>query len=167
MASLRYAIRAYAAQNDDAPAILGKLSELLSVMEDGQFATVLCIEVTAEGRQMTVTSAGHLPPLLIGPDQAAYVEVGLPVGVQRGSAYSSATVSAPAGATLLAFTDGLVERRGESLDDGLERLARMAGEASRENGSLASLLDTLVTELPDGRAIDDIAILGLRWTNPK
>jgi serine phosphatase RsbU (regulator of sigma subunit) len=167
MASLRYAVRAYAAQDDDPPTILGKLSQLLSVMDDRQFATVLCVEVTAERRGLTVTSAGHLPPLLIGPDQASYVdvEVGLPVGVQSCAAYSSTTVSAPAGATLLAFTDGLVERRGENLDDGLARLARLAGDASRENGLLASLLDTLVKDLPDGRALDDIAIVGLRWTS--
>ncbi len=165
MASLRYAIRAYAAQDDDPPTILCKLSQLLSVMEDRQFATVLCVEVMAERQEITVTSAGHLPPLLIGPDQAVYVdaEVGLPVGIQRGSTYSSTTVQAPAGATLLAFTDGLVERRGESLDDGLARLARLARDAIGENGSLASLLDTLVADLPDGRAQDDIAIVGLRW----
>ncbi len=170
MASLRYAVRAYAAQNDDPPTILSKLSELLSIMDDRQFATVLCVEVTAGRQELTVTSAGHLPPLLIGSGQASYVdvEVGLPVGLERGSAYSSTTVSAPAGATLLAFTDGLVERRGENLDDGLARLARMArigGGAGPESMSLPSLLDTLVTDLQDDRAIDDIAIVGLRWTN--
>jgi serine phosphatase RsbU (regulator of sigma subunit) len=167
MASLRHAIRAYAAQNDDPPTILRKLSQLLSVTDDRQFATVLCVEVTGDRQELTVTSAGHLPPLLIGPDQAAYVDVqvGLPVGVQRGSAYSSTTVSAPAGATLLAFTDGLVERRGETLDVGLARLARLAANASREDGLLSSLLDTLLTGLRDGLALDDIAIVGLRWTN--
>jgi len=170
MASLRYAVRAYAAQSDDPPTILGKLSRLLSVMDDRQFATVLCVEVSAARQELTVTSAGHLPPLLIGSGQASYVdvEVGLPVGLERGSAYSSTTVSAPAGATLLAFTDGLVERRGENLDDGLARLARMArigGGAGPESMSLPSLLDTLVTDLQDDRAIDDIAIVGLRWTN--
>jgi serine phosphatase RsbU (regulator of sigma subunit) len=139
-------------------------------MDDRQFATVLCVEVTAGRQELTVTSAGHLPPLLIGSGQASYVdvEVGLPVGLERGSAYSSTTVSAPAGATLLAFTDGLVERRGENLDDGLARLARMArigGGAGPESMSLPSLLDTLVTDLQDDRAIDDIAIVGLRWTN--
>ncbi len=164
MASLRYAIRAYAAQNDSPPVILEKLSHLLNVA-DGQFATVLCVEVAVAQRQVTVTSAGHLPPLLVSADGTAYVrpEVGLPVGVQAGSQYRSTTVSAPPGTTLLAFTDGLVERRGEDLEDGLARLAALAAGAVPEVRELSSLLDRLVTELPEDRTSDDIAIVGLRW----
>ncbi len=128
MASLRYAIHAYAAQNDPPAVILTKLSKLLNVTTDGQLATVVCAMVDVAGRQVTVTNAGHLPPLVVSGDHGEYLasEVGLPIGVEDGASYQSTTVSVPRGATFLAFTDGLVERRGETLDRGLARLREAA-----------------------------------------
>jgi hypothetical protein len=73
---------------------------------------------------------------------------------------TEARVAGPA--TLLAFTDGAVERRGEVIDTGLERLRATAAAADGE--PLATLLDRLMA-IPDvagGR--DDTVILGLRWT---
>jgi serine phosphatase RsbU (regulator of sigma subunit) len=163
MASLRYAIHAYAAQNDSPPEILTKLSHLVSVADSGQLATILCTLVDIERREITVTSAGHLPPLLISNGDGRYVEseVGLPIGVEAGATYTSTTVSAPDAGTLVAFTDGLVEHRGENLDDGL---ARLRGAAVCQNTSLPQLLGNLVAELRYGPAEDDIAIVALRWT---
>ena len=76
-----------------------------------------------------MTSAGHLPPLILSNGGGHYVEVaaGLPIGVEAGSSYTATTVAAPAGATFVAYTDGLVELRGESLDEGLERLPCRGG----------------------------------------
>jgi len=164
MASLRYAIHAYAAQNDPPAAILTKLSRILSVTETGQIATVLCAVVDLGSRQVTVATAGHLPPLLISDGHGEYVdgEIGVPIGAQAGAAYKSITVPAPPSATLLAFTDGLVERRGEELDRGLERL-RTAATADHQG--LPELLGTLVAELRHGPSEDDTAIVGLRWKN--
>src|SRR5579884_3904324 len=124
MAAPRFAIHAYAAQGDEPAVFLPKLSRLLSVTEDRHLATVLCAVIDVRGRQASITSAGHLPPLLIADQASEFVatEVGLPIGIDRDASYSSTTVSAPPGATLLAFTDGLVERRGESIEVGLERL---------------------------------------------
>ena len=65
MASLRYAIHAYAAQDDTPATILTKLSKLVNVGSTGQLATILCALVDVEAHELTVTSAGHLPPLLI------------------------------------------------------------------------------------------------------
>jgi serine phosphatase RsbU (regulator of sigma subunit) len=164
MASLRYAIEAYAAQNDPPDTILTKLSKLLSVTEDGQLATVLCALVDVGARQVTVTSAGHLPPLLISGDGSEYVEseVGPPIGVEEGATYTSTTVAVPAAATFLAFTDGLVERRDEPLDRGLERLREAA---TGNHVALPELLSNLVSQLRYGPAEDDTAIVGLRWTD--
>jgi serine phosphatase RsbU (regulator of sigma subunit) len=164
MASLRYAIRAYAAQDDGPTEILNKISRLLDVTESGQLATVLCAMVDTEQRRLTVTSAGHLPPLLIsdGAGQFVDTEVGLPVGVEAGTSYRSTTVTVPPSATVVAFTDGLVEKRGESLDEGLERLRVTA---TRHHAGLPELLGALVSELVNGRSADDIAIVGVRWTS--
>jgi serine phosphatase RsbU (regulator of sigma subunit) len=164
MASLRYAIRAYAAQSEDPAEILTKVSRLVDVRESGQLATVLCAIVDVENRVLTVTSAGHLPPLLLSDGSGQFLDsdVGLPIGVEPDSQYRSATVTVPPAATVVAFTDGLVETRGESLDEGLERL-RVA--ATRHDVGLPDLLGTLVTELVNGRSEDDIAIVGVRWTS--
>jgi serine phosphatase RsbU (regulator of sigma subunit) len=162
MASLRYAIHAYAAQNDPPATILSKLSRLLNVTQSGQLATVLCTLIDIDARALTVTSAGHLPPLLISDNQGRYLEseVGLPIGVEDRASYESTTVSAPPRATFIAFTDGLVERRGEDLDQGL---ARLREAATTNHAALPDLLSRLIGELRQGPFQDDTAIVGLRW----
>ena len=164
MASLRYAIRAYAAQNDPPEQILTKISHLVDVVDSGQLATVMCAVVDVDAHLITVTSAGHLPPLLISGGQGRYVEteIGVPIGVERGSSYTSTTISAPAGATFVAYTDGLVELRGETLGQGLARLREVA---TRGDHDLPELLGTLVSEMPRGSSEDDTAIVGVRWTS--
>jgi serine phosphatase RsbU (regulator of sigma subunit) len=163
MASLRYAIHAYAAQGDPPETILTKLSSLLDVTSSGHLATILCADVNVGAREITLASAGHLPSLLISDGRGTFIDakVGLPVGVSEGASYVSSTVVAGPGATLLAFTDGLVERRGEDLDQGL---ARLRDAAVAKHGGLDELLSGLVAELHSEPAEDDGAIVGLRWT---
>jgi serine phosphatase RsbU (regulator of sigma subunit) len=134
------------------------------VARDGHFATVLCARIDVARRQLVVASAGHPNPVLLEGSTARLVDVrpGVPVGLRAGAHYPVVSVEAAAGATFLAFTDGLFERRGESVDVGLERVRRSVerhGEAPLEQ-----LLDHLVAELLDGTE-DDTALLGLRWTS--
>ena len=161
MASLRYAIHAYAAQDDPPATILAKLSKLVDVGTTGQLATILCALVDVKAHELTVTSAGHLPPLLISDGKGTFITgtVGVPIGVNTGATYTSTAVSTPRAATLLAFTDGLVERRGESIDTGLERLQHAA---TANHSDLDGLLSRVVDELRHG-GDDDTAIAGLRW----
>jgi serine phosphatase RsbU (regulator of sigma subunit) len=163
MALLRFAIHAYRAQGDDPATFLPKLSGLVSVGADRQLATVLCVLIDVAGREISVTNAGHLPPLLISDDGSRFIEsqVGLPVGVDRDATYASTTVSAPSGATLLAFTDGLVERRGESIEVGLSRLRSVVGSNHR---GLEQLVEHVVDDMRDD-ATDDTAIAAIRWTS--
>jgi serine phosphatase RsbU (regulator of sigma subunit) len=160
MASLRYAIHAYAAQNDPPEIILTKLSKLVSVGSSGQLATILCALVDVQAHTLTVTSAGHLPPLLISDGTGTFIKgaVGVPIGVNTSATYTSTAVSTPRAATLLAFTDGLVERRGESIDAGLERLQHAA---TANHSDLDGLLSRLLELRHDSD--DDTAIAGLRW----
>jgi serine phosphatase RsbU (regulator of sigma subunit) len=162
MAALRYAIHAYAAQGDNPETILTKLNKLVSVKSSGQLATVLCALVDPDARELTVTSAGHLPPLLISDGRGEFVktDVGLPIGVDRNASYTSATVTVAPGATLLAFTDGLVERRGESIDVGLGRLRQ---HATSNHATLDELLTRVVSNLRQDGSDDDTAIAGIRW----
>ena len=162
MAALRYGIHAYAAQGDSPSEMLSKLSSLISVKTSGQMATVLCALVDVEARTVSITSAGHLLPLMIHHDNAEFMhaDVGLPIGVDRRASYSSTTVPVPARATLLAFTDGLVERRGESIDVGLERLR---SAVSRNGVPLEDLVTRVVEALRDDGTQDDTAIAGVQW----
>jgi serine phosphatase RsbU (regulator of sigma subunit) len=164
MAELRYAIRAYAAQHDGPAEILTKISRLVNVSESGQLATVLCATVDVDARQLSITSAGHLPALLLSNGESRYMdaEVGVPIGVQEGTVYRSTTVTVPPEATVVAFTDGLVERRGESIDQGLDRLR---AAATGHDVGLPELLGRLVSDMANGRSEDDIAIVGVRWTS--
>jgi serine phosphatase RsbU (regulator of sigma subunit) len=112
--------------------------------------------------QVTIANAGHLPPLLVSSERTEFVAAptGPPIGVPVVPPYSATVVPIPAGATLLAYTDGLVERREETLDDGLRRLydtavaADLGGEA---------LIDRLMSTLAPEGCDDDTAILGLQW----
>ena len=165
MASLRYSMHAYAMQGDAPETILEKSSRLLSLIRDGHFATVLCGIVDVDANKLTLANAGHPDPLLISNGTATYVSTarGLPVGVEGDASYTSTTVPVPDGATMLAFTDGLIERRGEILDEGLERLRG----AAHGKEPLDRMLDAVVSAMaPDGPN-DDIAIIGLRWQNKK
>jgi serine phosphatase RsbU (regulator of sigma subunit) len=162
MAALRYAIHAYAAQHDAPEEILRKLSRILSVSDGGQLATVLCALIDIKAHTIRLASAGHLPPLLLNGRDAVYLDtkVGVPIGVESDVSYTARTTTAPPRATFLAFTDGLVERRGERLDEGL---ARLRDAATAEPGDLHKLLDRLLDELRSGSQTDDTAIVGLRW----
>ncbi len=162
MAALRFAIQAYAAQDDPPDEILSKLSKLVNVGRSGQLATILCALVDVEARRLTVTSAGHLPPLLISDGTGTFVqsEVGVPIGVRSGATYTSTSIDTPPAATLLAFTDGLVERRGESIDEGLARLRRAA---LTNHVPLDELVGRLIEELRLDGGDDDTAIAALRW----
>jgi serine phosphatase RsbU (regulator of sigma subunit) len=162
MASLRYAIHAYAAQGDPPASILAKLSRLLDVERDGAFATVLCGTIDTAGHRITMASAGHLPPLLVVDGAADFVRIktGLPVGVDATVPYESVTITVPEHGTVLVYTDGLIERRGEGLDVGLERLR---GLARGVDGTIDHLLGQVVEDLTEVGADDDTAILGLRW----
>jgi serine phosphatase RsbU (regulator of sigma subunit) len=133
------------------------------VDRDGQFATVLCGLVDVAGHRITLANAGHPNPLVVGDGTARYATttIGPPVGVAGQATYTEATISVPENATLLAYTDGLIERRGENIDVGSERLR---DAALSSHGSVEDLLTSiLAASIPTGAA-DDTAILGLRWS---
>jgi serine phosphatase RsbU (regulator of sigma subunit) len=110
-----------------------------------------------------LASAGHFPPLLLTDGHAELLEcpIAPPIGVQTSGAPAVAELRVPGRATLLAFTDGAVERRGEVIDTGLERLRSTA--AAAEGQGLPAVLDRLMDMAAQGGR-DDTVILGLRWT---
>ena len=161
MAELRFAVRAYLAQGDDIATVLTRLRALLDIEVDHQFATVLLGELDPVAGVLRVVSAGHFGPLLISAGRAELLDcpVAPPVGVATPVAprVTEFRVSGPT--TLLAFTDGAVERRGEVIDTGLERF-RSTAEAAQAQ-PLPGILDRLMPTAAGGR--DDTVLLGLRW----
>jgi serine phosphatase RsbU (regulator of sigma subunit) len=164
MASLHYASRAYALEGHPPAVILDQLTRTMDIARDGHFATVLCGLVDVRTREVTLANAGHLPPVLCGDRGASLVTAkpGSPIGIPGLAPFEPAIVTAAARDTLIAYTDGLVERRGETLDTGMERLM---DAATRDSSSLEDLLSSIITELTGDSPADDIALIGLRWLN--
>jgi serine phosphatase RsbU (regulator of sigma subunit) len=162
MASLRYSARAYGAEGHSPGTILTKLSALASVARDGHFATVLCAVLDVASGRVTVANAGHPVPLLSTPTGGEFVAtpIGVPVGVGGTPTYSEVEFTFPRGSTLLLYTDGAIERRGERLDVGMQRLKDVS---TRAKGSLDEVLDTIVNGVLADGADDDTAMLGVRW----
>lgn len=165
MASVRSAIQ-YAAQADPPEDFLPMLSGLRSLRDQGQLATVLCVVIDLQENRVQITSAGHLPPLLVHDGQCEFLEaeVGLPIGVDTESSYVSSSFAVPDGACLIGFTDGLVERHGENLDDGLERLRQAAMRAS---GDLEEMMAQILEQVRGAESVDDTAMAGVQWVSQK
>jgi serine phosphatase RsbU (regulator of sigma subunit) len=162
MALLRHAGLAYVAQDCSPAAVLAKLSDFVDAGAHDYFATVLCVLIDVDAHRLTLASAGHMAPLLLNGGNGEFVDfhADVPIGVARTAPYREATVSVPPNATLVAFTDGLVERRGEVLDVGLARLRDLA---TRQPLALDDLLATLARDLTSEDHHDDTAIVGIKW----
>lgn len=162
MASVRHVTRALAAHEDEPAQVLTKVAEVVQGEGQGHFVTLACGALDIAGHRLTVAAAGHPPPLLVADGEASFVEVpvGPPVGSALAATYGAVTVPVPPGATVLFFTDGLFERRGEPIDVGLERLR---SSAAGRTGPLGSVVDGIVEDLTHGEAADDLAVLAIRW----
>jgi serine phosphatase RsbU (regulator of sigma subunit) len=127
-------------------------------------STVACLRLDPATGNLTYSRAGHLPPLLIDADGAArwLAEGRGPVlGLPDRRPRPEAATALAAGGLLLLSTDGLVERRNDDLDVGLDRLC--AAAVTRRGAPLDDLVDGLLTDLVDvGGAGDDIAIVVVR-----
>ena len=104
--------------------LLGRLGSGIEQIMDLELATLLVCCYEPATRELTTASAGHPPPLFApidGPPYYLDVEPGAPIGVAADD-YQEHVCALPVGSTVVLFSDGLVERRGESITDGLERL---------------------------------------------
>ena len=164
MASLRFAIRGFVSEGHGPAAVLDRVARMLRDGDGERFATALCGVIDVPGHELTVANAGHLPPLVIAADDAWYSDgpIDPPLGVAGRESYRTGAVSVPPGATLLAYTDGLVERRGEGLDVGLERL-QQAARATDRAAALDDVVASIVAEVGPATQDDDIAVLAVRW----
>ncbi|MGW0708175.1 SpoIIE family protein phosphatase [Streptomyces sp. NPDC002643] len=152
-----------AATGDPVPGrILRELDVLLDTAGEERPATCV-IAIADPGRgSCALASAGHLPPMLFGPGgraEAVPVPPGPPLGVGR-SHYETVVCPYEPGATLLLYTDGLIERRHEDIDTSLDRLAHVPATGPRTTPD--QLLDHLLSELAPAAPEDDIALVAAR-----
>lgn len=163
MSRLRHSITAYAVEGNDPATVLAKVSGLLDVVRDGHFATALCGILDLCSGTVTVANAGHLPLVRVDRRTAELMDgpLGPPLGV--GTCYDCADVTLMPGTVILAYTDGLIERREEAIDVGISRLCRIAAPLTDD---LETSLDTILSGLLEDRpSTDDAAMMGLQW-NP-
>jgi len=162
MALVRHAALAYIIQDPRPATVLAKLARFVNSSPHAYFATVLCVLADVNGRRIAAASAGHLPPLVVQDGEVAYLPLstGPPVGVSAGEEFTEETTVMKQHAALVAFTDGLVERRGEVLDVGLERL-RESVAGQRE--AVDALLARLVSEFTSQQHTDDTAMVAIQW----
>jgi sigma-B regulation protein RsbU (phosphoserine phosphatase) len=163
MGRMRSALRAYAMETTDPSEVLGRLDRKIQHFEPGAVATVLYGVFGPDLDHLSLSSAGHFPPAVAEPGQPgrlADIGVDLLIGVDSGVSRHVTSVCTPPGTLLYFYTDGLVERRGESLDDGLARLCG-AVAAGPPDAVCASVMGTMVGS---ETARDDIATLALRRT---
>jgi anti-sigma regulatory factor (Ser/Thr protein kinase)/putative methionine-R-sulfoxide reductase with GAF domain len=163
MGQLRSALRAFALDSASPSRVLERLSRLLRQLEIGRTATLVYLTLDPHGGGLYLASAGHPPPLVDpGDGEPWFVELegSVPLGATRHVRYDDVELALEPGSALLLYTDGLVERPGESLDDGLSRLATVVRGSDLD---LEHLGDTLVAEmLPEGTSDDDAALLMVR-----
>ncbi|MEU6539962.1 SpoIIE family protein phosphatase [Streptomyces sp. NPDC047000] len=170
MAQLRNMLRAYAwSQQEPSSRVVERLDEAILSITDVTMATLLFGRVTRieDGHwQLSWTNAGHPPPLLVTRDGVArYLTDGhsLLLGTGVRTARPDATAELPPGATLLLYTDGLIEAPGQTLDEGLDRLRQHA--AALAHRPLPVFTDQLLHRVrPPG--LDDVAVLALRTPSP-
>ena len=162
MGQLRHAMRAYALEGHPPGVVLDRLDRVVRSLEGGQMATLLYLVLEPDGT-IRFANAGHVPPLVISPEGDADYLPGAanpPLGVFESEAHTEMTAELPPGSTIVLYTDGLVEERGVSIDQGLEAL-RLA--AAQDACHPDELCDRLVAGmLAIHPANDDIAVLAVR-----
>lgn len=162
MGQLRTALRAHLHSGDGSPSsTVEQLDRSLEPLGIDALATLVVARV--EGGRVRWTNAGHPPPLLIDPVGGIRwleTEISPLVGLAPDLPRPEGEAEMASGSTLLFFTDGLVERRGEDIDDGFARLAESA--SARRSLPAAGLVDGILDDLLVGQLKDDVALLAVR-----
>ncbi|MCF3130045.1 SpoIIE family protein phosphatase [Streptomyces olivochromogenes] len=166
MGQLRTIVETLAALDLPPDEVLHHLDEQAERLGGRHLATCLYALYDPVLHRLLVANAGHPPPLLLHPDGGAEIlriPPGVPIGVGGGD-FESTELPAPAGATLLLYTDGLVESRGADVLTGVEELRGRLRTAMTGSGPppLQALCDAALGDRGSGHREDDIALLAAR-----
>jgi stage II sporulation SpoE-like protein/GAF domain-containing protein len=165
MSQLRTALRAYAVDGGTPGQLLTRLHILLHHLQPDLYATAVIARFHPDDPTLTWAAAGHPPPVLRTPDGQVHTldaKPGAMLGIPLRQEIGDHTVRLAPGSTLALYTDGLVERRAQGIDPGIERLAAALGAFRSEDldtdldGSADRLLHPL---LSDSERDDDVCLL--------
>jgi sigma-B regulation protein RsbU (phosphoserine phosphatase) len=163
MGRLRSALRAYALDCESPAEVLAKLDRKANHFEHGAMATVAYGIIGPSREALTLSLAGHLPPVLAMPGEEAGrlldVPPDPPIGLTIGRPERrTSVVELPPGAVLAFYTDGLVERRDRPVDTGMHQLeaAVRAGEPERACARIMAAM------IGNRAAQDDVALLAIQ-----
>ncbi|MGW4164829.1 SpoIIE family protein phosphatase [Streptomyces sp. NPDC004788] len=165
MGQLRIVLRAYAAEGHTPATVMARASVFLHELDTDRFATCTYAEADPATGVVQIVRAGHVDPLVQDSDGTAHrvpVEGGLPLGLSAEFGrldYPVTTVELDPGKTLLLYTDGLVEKPGADLDEGLQWLSSLVKRGPRD---LDELADHLCEVVDERGGEDDVAVLLLR-----
>jgi putative methionine-R-sulfoxide reductase with GAF domain len=162
MGRMRSALRSYALEFGDPAEVLRMLDRKMQYFEGEVMATVSYAVLDPDSGQLRISSAGHFPPVIAVPGQRgalAEIAVDAPIGVADDPRRQVTTLTLAPGSVMCFFTDGLVERRDEPVDEGIARLCAAVVPASPENVCISVMGAMVGSEHPG----DDIALLTLRW----
>jgi serine phosphatase RsbU (regulator of sigma subunit) len=171
MGQLRGLLRGIAYDSGDGPAgVLSRLDRAIDGLQLGTMASVLVarLEETPGEHARGVTrlrwsNAGHLPPLVLGPDGDVQVleeaRADMLLGVDAGVARHEHVLTIPHGSTVLLYTDGLVERRDQLFDTGVAHLREELGALGNE--PMSQVADELLSRMLQQRVEDDVALIAV------
>jgi serine phosphatase RsbU (regulator of sigma subunit) len=165
MGRLRSALRAYALEDDDPASVLTRLDRKIRHFEGGHLATALYAMLPPDRSRIHLSLAGHPPPVLTRPahpTELLELPVDEPLGLRGCRPRRGTVIDFPPGSVLICYTDGLVERRTESIDTGLERLRTTVAVAPAD-----AICSAVMNGLADGEPSDDIALLMVRRRSAK
>jgi serine phosphatase RsbU (regulator of sigma subunit) len=158
MGRIRSALRAYAIESSSPGQALDRLRRKFTHFEPEHMATVVYLTISADLEQFRVASTGHLPPVVAVPGHDSTLvdcTPTQPIGVGTADRAVDAICPLLPGTTIALYTDGLVERRRASIDEGLDRL-RSALRPGPVDDVCNEIMDALIG---DEAAEDDVALL--------
>ncbi|HVX43345.1 MAG TPA: SpoIIE family protein phosphatase [Mycobacteriales bacterium] len=160
MSRLVTLFRAFASDDGEPAHVLRLVNTLLPQVAPKALATAVYATLDLERRQLSWARAGHPPAVLIGPDGPSLLDEqpSLMLGVNPQSPYADVTVELPAPATVLFYTDGLIERHHRSLDAGTDRLLKACAACAE---GPERLCDELLRELEAVDRDDDICLVAV------
>jgi phosphoserine phosphatase RsbU/P len=164
MGRLRSALRAYALEASSPAETLDRLDRKFAHFEPDEMATVLYLVIESDLSSFTLSSAGHLPPVVAEPGHDTLLldcEPAPPIGSHISARHVDVGHELREGMTVGCFTDGLIERRTEPLTFGLERLRQSFAAGDAESVCAGVMIDLIGTTTVE----DDTALLVFRRTS--